>query len=1166
MKWFFRIFLFLGIAFLLLISGVTIYLQTPIGKNQLTDYANSFLEKKDVTVEFKRVGGLLPFRWTVYGAFIRISPTQSLYFDKVIIRPYFWRFLTNEVAFHSIKAEGGSFIDNNPKPTLDSITPDFPFHLYVKHFAIQNMSVKLYDKPTYQFDMKGSLRVHAYGEKTFLSLTLKEKATQESSFDLTFQGEKDKLAFVNVDSGLKIKEFFPDSSVDGLALFSAFFAGSWEAFDALFTKQNLRLPIQGTVEGNLYYFQHKDYIFPYPLQLNSNFTLYSNKELDIAFYEVETPLGKVHGKGNFSADLTLNELTVSGRMQPPPSKYWDGPLFLEGTLKGEKEFIAYSANFHSPLGQLWIWPFEGTSLDVKGRYKDFVIDGELSSLFTIYSKQWKSTFSFTGFVKEQNLFLHNVRLYSPFSAIEGDIGWQENRLLGKLFLKVDDLSQIQPFFPTITAFGSMYGDIILSDYNGQSVNMDLGFFDTIYEGLHAQKGSLTVEGNDLFTDPYFEIIAHVDEARYRGLQLDNFYFSTQIKDENWPFSLSMEGESINPIDMLIDGFWKMHSNNLFINIQTFDGYIFGQPFILSNPFHLEYNDKLFEVTPFTLQMPDSTLQASCLFSEERSSLILKSDLFPLSFLSLNPWNLSVGGSAMIDFELTQEKKRAPFMKFRSTIDEMMVIDQADQNPIHGSGTIDASLERGSFAFDGKFKIREDENIALNLLLPVDIKLYPFSLYTHPYGNLRGNLAFHAKVQDFLDYINIGPHRLEGDLDCDLSLAGLWRKPTFTGKALFQNGNYENYYTGTVFEDLTASFSFHQQELFMTSLKGKDLDEGILSGSGKMTLSTKRYFPFQAEVEFDDLILVNIDLVQGKANGVTTISGNTKGALAKGNVEVSKANFNIPDRLSFPIPSLPVTFVNRTTSPFHKEEIDLYQRSPYPLKLDFNVSAPKDVYIKGRGLTSEWKGTFHIGGTYDDILAKGDLELVKGDFLFGGKTFKLTTGLFAFSGESNVPPYFEISGKVEQSGITIIASLKGKLTSPRLTFRSLPPHPVSAILSYLIFGQDISEISPIQAAQLAATAATLAGEGPDILELTRKSLGLDRLAVISTPSKEGVEGAALQVGKYLTKGVLFSVSQGTDPSSGNLNIEVDLTHGFIFEAETLQQQEQGKFSLKWHKNY
>jgi translocation and assembly module TamB len=88
----------------------------------------------------------------------------------------------------------------------------------------------------------------------------------------------------------------------------------------------------------------------------------------------------------------------------------------------------------------------------------------------------------------------------------------------------------------------------------------------------------------------------------------------------------------------------------------------------------------------------------------------------------------------------------------------------------------------------------------------------------------------------------------------------------------------------------------------------------------------------------------------------------------------------------------------------------------------------------------------------------------------------------------------------------------------------------------------------------------------MLENTRRALGIDRLRIVSEPTSEGEETISIQVGKYVAKGVLVSISQNAENSAPNISIEVDIGKGFFFQAETDQLQEQGKFGLKWNKNY
>ncbi|HEY5260196.1 MAG TPA: translocation/assembly module TamB domain-containing protein, partial [Rhabdochlamydiaceae bacterium] len=109
---------------------------------------------------------------------------------------------------------------------------------------------------------------------------------------------------------------------------------------------------------------------------------------------------------------------------------------------------------------------------------------------------------------------------------------------------------------------------------------------------------------------------------------------------------------------------------------------------------------------------------------------------------------------------------------------------------------------------------------------------------------------------------------------------------------------------------------------------------------------------------------------------------------------------------------------------------------------------------------------------------------------------------------------------------------------------------------------ISEISQGEAIHLAQVLISLSGgTGPDVLEAIRKSIGVDRLNIVS--SQTDISKVSVQIGKYLTKGVMVTLSQGID--SSNVIVEVELKKGFILQAET-QDEGEGKFTLKWNKNY
>jgi autotransporter translocation and assembly factor TamB len=74
---------------------------------------------------------------------------------------------------------------------------------------------------------------------------------------------------------------------------------------------------------------------------------------------------------------------------------------------------------------------------------------------------------------------------------------------------------------------------------------------------------------------------------------------------------------------------------------------------------------------------------------------------------------------------------------------------------------------------------------------------------------------------------------------------------------------------------------------------------------------------------------------------------------------------------------------------------------------------------------------------------------------------------------------------------------------------------------------------------------------------------------SQPDSDGPPTVAVQVGKYLTRGVLLTVTQGTTAESQRYNVDVDLKYGLMLQLETGGQntdQRDLKVSLIWSKTY
>ena len=172
-------------------------------------------------------------------------------------------------------------------------------------------------------------------------------------------------------------------------------------------------------------------------------------------------------------------------------------------------------------------------------------------------------------------------------------------------------------------------------------------------------------------------------------------------------------------------------------------------------------------------------------------------------------------------------------------------------------------------------------------------------------------------------------------------------------------------------------------------------------------------------------------------------------------------------------------------------------------------------------------------TWNDIRA-GRFDLIRGRLDLLSRRFDLDEGTIQMQG--SLVPYLRFVTSTTESDFTATVILEGQADEPKLTFESTPDAPDDEILAYLLFGKSVSDISALQAIQLASAVASLSGRGGiGIVENLRSGIGVDDLDV--TTNEKGV--TEVKVGKYLTEDIYTDITAGADGDS-ELSINFDLS--------------------------
>ena len=170
----------------------------------------------------------------------------------------------------------------------------------------------------------------------------------------------------------------------------------------------------------------------------------------------------------------------------------------------------------------------------------------------------------------------------------------------------------------------------------------------------------------------------------------------------------------------------------------------------------------------------------------------------------------------------------------------------------------------------------------------------------------------------------------------------------------------------------------------------------------------------------------------------------------------------------------------------------------------------------------------------------------------------TRGILSFAG--SLIPHLDMAAESRASDATVTVIVNGPANNPKFSFTSVPALPEDEVLARLIFGRAMSNLSPLQIAQLADAASQLAGGGgsTSLLNSLRDKLGVDDVDI-----KTNDDGStAVSVGKYLNDRTYVTIEKGDKAGSGKAAIDLDVGRGIKLRGEARDDGEaQGRHFLR-----
>lgn len=382
--------------------------------------------------------------------------------------------------------------------------------------------------------------------------------------------------------------------------------------------------------------------------------------------------------------------------------------------------------------------------------------------------------------------------------------------------------------------------------------------------------------------------------------------------------------------------------------------------------------------------------------------------------------------------------------------------------------------------------------------------------------LLAQLRFQGAADTLWRLSGIEIFDLTGQAAIGADIGGSLANPVIRGSVRTQNARLESSVTGTVITQLVTDGRFSGSRLVFSRLGGQTPGGGSIEGSGTVTFAQGRTL-IDLDFNASRAQLLNRDDIAAVVTGPLQVRSNEDGGVISGKLHLNSGRFTLGQASSSAaIPQLDVSHAGLDEA----EIIEPEELRPWRLNVDL---AGGNLQVRGLGIRSVWRTDLKIGGSADSPAFSGRAELVRGDYQFAGRNFRLSHGIIRFTGENPPNPLLDIRAEAQVQGLDATVLVQGTGSRPEISFASVPQLPQDELLSRILFGTSITNLSAPEALQLASAVAALnSGTGSlDPINALRRAVGLDRLRILPADIATG-QRTAIAAGKYIGRKVFVEV--------------------------------------------
>lgn len=408
--------------------------------------------------------------------------------------------------------------------------------------------------------------------------------------------------------------------------------------------------------------------------------------------------------------------------------------------------------------------------------------------------------------------------------------------------------------------------------------------------------------------------------------------------------------------------------------------------------------------------------------------------------------------------------------------------------------------------------------------------------------------------------------LTGSADVNVQLRGPATSPVIGGSVRASGARLLIAQSGIAINDINLDVGIAAGVARINRLTGALSTGGSLTASGTVGTNAAQGFPADIAIKLSDGRYTDGRVVTANLGGDIAIKGPLVSApVLSGTINLARTVISIPEKFPGALTAVDVKHKNAPKAVVAQQDA---MRPPAKasggsgaLMLDVTVNAPNQIFVQGRGLDAELGGSLRLSGSSASPQAVGEFTLRRGRLSILGKRLNFTRGSVGFSG--SLVPTINFAAETTAGDATVTIAISGEANNPKFAFSSVPALPEDEVLARLIFGRSMSNLSPLQIAQLADAAAQMAGIGgsTSLLSSLRATLGVDDIDIKTNEQGD----TSVAVGKYLNDRTYLSIEAGDQPGSGKATIDLNVGRGVKLRGEATNAGE-AKGGIFYEKEY